>query len=145
MAEGQNRARGLGRPLRAVLDSIADHPDAVPGIGNAVAPAALGDAIALVLAADPTVIAGWASGADVGVAGEVGGRHDAVWALVDDLQALRDSGRPVSARDDGRWHGFVVQAGDRAALGVATRAGALSPDTCALLHAIAAQLRRRAI
>ena len=147
MAEGQHRARGLGRPLSEVLAAIAEQADAahapVLSIGEEVAPPALGAVMTIVLAADPSAVVGWTSGADVGVAGDVEGREEGVWALVDDLVAVRTSGRPLAARDDGRWHSFVVATGERAALGVVAEAGSLSGETCALLHTLAATLRRR--
>lgn len=147
MAEGQNRARGLGRPLSEVLAAIAEHATAaeLPALagGDDVAPPALGAVLTIILAADPTALVGWTSGTSVGVAGEVEGREDGVWALVDDLVEVRTSGRPLAARDDERWHSFVVATGDRAALGIVSPAGSLSAETCALLHTLAANLRRR--
>ena len=145
MPPGQNRARGLGRPLRDVLESIADLAgDGAPVLAlvDDAEPPTLGVAAALVVAADPAVVAGWTSGGEAGVVGEVGGRHDLVWSLVDDLAAVRDGARPVVARDDGRWSSFVVTCGDGAAIGIVASAGSLTAETCALLHALAAKMRR---
>lgn len=145
MPPGQNRARGLGRPLRDVLESIADLAgDGAPVLAlvDDAEPPSLDVAAALVVAADPTVVAGWTSGGETGVVGDVGGRHDLAWALVDDLAALRDGSRPVLARHDVRWSSFVVTCGDDAAIGIVTSAGSLSAETCALLHALAAKVRR---
>ena len=128
MLESIAELAGEGAPVLALVD-VADPPT-------------LDIAAALVAGADPSVVAGWTSGGEAGVVGDVGDRHDLVWSLVDDLAAVRDGDRPVLARDDGRSQSFVVTCGDRAAVGIVASAGSLSADTCALLHALAAKMRR---